>query len=400
MSIHIPQRILIAPSGFKESLSAEVVAQAIAAGVRRVIPGVQVDEFPVPDGGEGTAAALAAASGGRLVPLEVTGPVGDPVQAHWARLGGAASGTAVVEMAAAAGLRLVPRDRRDPGATTTRGVGELIAAALDDGAERIIVGCGDSGTSDGGAGALEALGVRILDATGAPVPAGGGHLARAARLDLSGLHPRIGEVEIVLACNIHNVLCGPRGVARVFGPQKGATPAQVDLLANALDAWAGLLEEQSPFGAAMDVRTGGGTGASGGLGAGLAAVLGARLAPRFEVLLDSGLLPHALDELIAAADLVITAEGAIDFQTPRGKVPAEIAMRARVAGVPVLGIAGSLGHGAPAVHDIGIDAIASILTVPMPLEQAVEQGEELLRDAAERTMRMVLLGSAMSARAA
>lgn len=400
MSIHIPQRILIAPSGFKESLSAEVVAQAIASGVRRVIPGVQVDEFPVPDGGEGTAAALATATGGELVPLTVTGPVGAPVAAHWARLGGHARGTAVVEMASAAGLRLVPRDRRDPGETTTRGVGELIAAALDDGAERIVVGCGDSGTSDGGAGALEALGARILGADGVPLAAGGRHLADAVRLDLDGLHPRIGEVEIVLACNIHNVLCGPRGVARVFGPQKGASAEQVEHLAAALDAWAGLLEEQSPHGSTMDVRTGGGTGASGGLGAGLAAVLGARLAPRFEVLLDSGLLPHALDELMAVADLVITAEGAIDFQTPRGKVPAEIAMRARVAGVPVLGIAGSLGQGAPTVHDIGIDAIASIITVPMPLEHAVEHGEVLLRDAAERSMRMVLLGSAMSARAA
>ncbi|MEV8171816.1 glycerate kinase [Microbacterium sp. NPDC077486] len=400
MSIHAPQRILVAPSGFKESLGADAVARAIAAGVRRVIPGVRVDEFPVPDGGEGTAAALAASTGGALLPATVTGPVGEPVVAHWARLGGAARGTAVVEMAAAAGLRLVPRDRRDPAATTTSGVGQLIAAALDDGAERIVVGCGDSGTSDGGAGALTALGVRILDREGCVVPAGGGHLAEAVSLDFSDVHPRLAEVEMVLACNIHNVLCGPRGVARVFGPQKGASPAEVERLSDALDAWATLLEEQSPFGGGMDVRTGGGTGASGGLGAGLAAAFGARLAPRFEVLLDGGLMPHDLDALMAEADLVITAEGAIDFQTPRGKVPAEIAMRARVAGVPVLGLAGSLGRGAPAVHDIGIDAIASILTVPMPLEEAVEHGEELLRDAAERTMRLVLLGSAMSARAA
>ncbi|WP_102191688.1 glycerate kinase family protein [Microbacterium aurantiacum] len=400
MSIHIPQRILVAPSGFKESLSAEAVAHAIASGIRRVIPGVQVDEFPVPDGGEGTALALAAATGGDVVPVRVTGPAGDAVDAHWARLGGAATGTAVVEMAAAAGLRLVPRDRRDPGETTTYGVGELIAAALDDGAERIVIGCGDSGTSDGGAGALQALGARILDRDGIPLARGGRHLAEAVELDLAGLHPRLGDVEIVLACNIHNVLCGRRGVARVFGPQKGATPEQVEVLSTALDAWAGLLEAQSPFGGAMDVRTGAGTGASGGLGAGLAAVLGARLAPRFEVLLDSWLLPTSLDDLIAKADLVITAEGAIDFQTPRGKVPAEVAMRARIEGVPVLGIAGSLGVGAPAVHDIGIGAIASILTVPMELEQAVEQGEELLRDAAERCMRLVLLGSALSARAA
>jgi len=400
MSIHIPQRILVAPSGFKESLDAEAVARAIAAGVRRVIPGVQVDEFPIPDGGEGTAAALATATGGELVPVVVTGPVGDPVTAHFALLGGASRGTAVVEMAAAGGLRLVPRDRRDPGATSTFGVGELIAAALDGGAERIIVGCGDSGTSDGGAGALEALGVRILDAAGAVLPRGGRHLIDAASLDITGLHPRAGEVEIVLACNIHNVLCGPRGVARVFGPQKGASPDEVEQLSAALDTWADVLERCSPHGGAMDVRTGPGSGASGGLGAGLAAVLGARLAPRFEVLLDGDLLPCSLDDLMAKADMVITAEGAIDFQTPRGKVPAEVAMRARIAGVPVLGIAGSLGEGAPAVHDIGIGAIASILTVPMQLEQAVEQGEELLRDAAERSMRLVLLGSALAARGA
>ena len=400
MSIHIPQRVLVAPSGFKESLDAEAVARAIAAGVRRVIPGIQVDEFPIPDGGEGTAAALAGATGGELVPVGVTGPVGAPVVARYARLGGAARGTAVVEMATAGGLRLVPRDRRDPGATTTFGVGQLIAAALDDGAERIIVGCGDSGTSDGGAGALEALGVRILDRDGNPLPRGGRHLVDAAALDLSGLHPRAAEVEIVLACNIHNVLCGPRGVARVFGPQKGASPADVEQLSDALDTWAGVLERFGTHGATMDVRTGPGTGASGGLGAGLAAVLGARLAPRFEVLLDGDLLPRNLDDLLDTADLVITAEGAIDFQTPRGKVPAEVAMRARIAGVPVLGIAGSLGEGAPAVHDIGIGAIASILTVPMALEQAVEQGEALLTDAAERSMRLVMLGSALAARAA
>ncbi len=400
MSMHVPQRILVAPSGFKESLGADAVAAAIAAGVRRVIPGVQVDEYPVPDGGEGTAEVLAGTTGGELVTAIVTGPVGAPVRAQWARLGGAARGTAVVEMAAAAGLRLVPRDLRDPGATTTFGVGQLIAAALDDGATRIIVGCGDSGTSDGGSGALRALGVRVLDEAGEELPEGGAHLARAARLDLSGLHPRAHEVEIVLACNVHNVLCGPNGVARVFGPQKGAGPAQVEQLAAALDAWAELLQREAPNPQGIDLRTGAGTGASGGLGAGLAAVLGARLAPRFEVLLDPTVAPECLNSLVASADLVITAEGAIDFQTPRGKVPAEIAQRARAAGVPVLGIAGSLGNGAPDVHDIGIGAIASILTVPMPLEQAVEQGEALLRDAAERSMRMILLGSALSARGA
>lgn len=400
MSIHIPRRILVAPSGFKESLSAEAVASAIAAGIRRVIPGVQVDEYPVPDGGEGTAQVLAATTGGRLESAWVTGPVGEPVRAHWAQLGGNGAGTAVVEMAAAAGLSLVPRDQRDPGSTTTRGVGELIRAALESGATRIIVGCGDSGTSDGGAGALQALGVQILDADGQELSMGGRALAQADRLDFSGAHPALATTEIVLACNMHNVLCGPGGVARVFGPQKGASPEDVEELSRALEHWAALLTRDAPFAHRMDVGGDAGTGASGGLGAGLAAGLGARLAPRFDVLLDPSLARGDLTALIAAADLVITAEGAIDMQTPKGKVPAEIAQRAREAGVPVLGIAGSLGAGAPDVHDIGIGAIASILTTPMPLEEAVERGEALLRDAAERSMRLIMLGSALSARGA
>lgn len=390
--MYVPHRILIAPSGFKESLSAEEVAEAIARGVRRALPGAHLDLVPVPDGGEGTAASLAASTGGELVPARVTGPVGDPVDAHWARLGGVARGTAVVEMASAAGLRLVPTDRRDPGSTTTHGVGELIAAALDDGADRILVGCGDSGTCDGGAGALVALGARVLDRDGSPVPEGGAALVGAHTLDLSGLHPRASEAEIVLATNPHNVLCGPRGVARVFGPQKGADARQVEQLSDALDRWADLLE---PHSRGLDVRRGLGTGASGGLGAGLAAALGAIILPRFEAIIDSGLGADGLDARIAQADLVITAEGMIDRQSAHGKVPAEIARRARTAGVPVLAIAGSLGKGAPRVHDIGIDAIASILTVPMDLTRAIAKCDKLLADASERVMRMVLLGAAI-----
>lgn len=395
----VPQRVLVAPSGFKESLGAVPVAEAIAAGVRRALPGVRVDLAPVADGGEGTAALLAAATGGSLRELTVTGPVGAPVRAHWARLGGPARGVAVVEMAAAAGLAHVPRDARDPGLTTTRGVGELIAAALDDGAHTVLIGCGDSGTCDGGAGALQALGARITDAEGHEIGFGGDELARATRLDRSGLHPRLAEVTVVVAGNPRNVLCGPRGVARVFGPQKGATPDQVERLAAALDSWAGLLERDgSASGRTDDLRTGPVTGASGGLGAGLAGGVGAQLRSRFDALLDSGLAGLDLDRRIAAADLVITAEGSIDLQTPHGKVPAEIARRARLHGVPVVALAGSLGEGAPAVHDLGIAAIASIIPVPMSLAEAVADAERLLTDAAERMMRMILLGGAVSAR--
>jgi glycerate kinase len=390
----VPQRVLIAPSGFKESLSAETVARSIAAGVRRVLPGVQITAVPIADGGEGTAATLAAATGGVLVPVNVTGPVGEPVESHFARLGGSASGTAVVEMAAAAGLRLVPRTLRDPGATTTYGVGELIRAALDEGIRTIVIGCGDSGTSDGGAGALQALGARVLDGKGRALPFGGSALIDAARLDLSELHPALREATLIVACNQHNVLCGKKGVARVFGPQKGASPHQVEELAKAMRQWARVLERDG-LQPGFDYRAGPGTGASGGLGAGLAAV-GATLVPRFDALIDSGLAGLDLDALMRGADLVITAEGAIDFQTPNGKVPAVIARRAQLAGVPVLALAGSLGKGAPEVHDIGIDAIASIMTLPMNLEDAVANGEQLLIEATERTMRLLLLGAAVS----
>lgn len=396
MSVRVPQRILIAPSGFKESLCAEQVASAIAAGVRRALPGVRVDTAPIADGGEGTARTLAAATRGTVYDATVTGPVGEPVDAHWARLGGSAREVAVVEMAAAAGLSRVPNHMRDPGATTTYGVGQLIAAALDSGVEQILVGCGDSGTCDGGAGALQALGARILDAEGNEIGFGGRELGRAETLDLSGLHPRLAEVEMVMACNPHNVLCGPAGVARVFGPQKGASPEQVEELAVALDNWAEILERDGV--GTEDVRTGMGTGASGGLGAGLAAGAGAVLRSRFDALLDSGLSGIDLDRRIRKADLVITAEGSIDFQTPKGKVPAEVARRCQRLGVPLIALAGSLGQGAPAVHDVGIAAIASIITVPMPLSEAVANGEGLLIDAAERTMRMILLGGAVSAR--
>lgn len=396
MSTRVPQRILVAPSGFKESLCAESVASAIASGVRRALPGVRVDTAPIADGGEGTARTLAAATRGMLHETTVVGPVGEQVPSHWAQLGGSERSVAVVEMAAAAGLSLVPHDRRDPGTTTTYGVGQLMVAALDAGMETILVGCGDSGTCDGGSGALQALGARILDAQGRELGHGGRELIRAHRLDLAGLHPRLAEVDVVLACNPHNVLCGPSGVARVFGPQKGASPEQVEELSAALDNWARILERDGV--ATGNVATGSGTGASGGLGAGLAAGVGAQLRSRFDALLDSGLSGIDLDRRIRKADLVITAEGSIDFQTPRGKVPAEVARRCQQYGVPVIALAGSLGQGAPAVHDVGIAAIASIITVPMPLSEAVANGERLLTEAAERTMRMILLGGAVSAR--
>ncbi|MFE0177032.1 glycerate kinase [Streptomyces sp. NPDC059002] len=383
-------RFAIAPSGFKESLSAGAAAEAIAAGVRRVVPDAETDLIPLVDGGEGTARALAAADGGRLVALPATGPVGQPIGTHFALL---PDGTAVVEMAAVAGLSLVPRDLRDPGATTTYGVGELIRAALDAGARRILVGCGDSGTSDGGAGALQALGARLLDVDGWELPRGGRELIRLNRIDTSGIDPRVAATEIQVACNPFNVLCGERGVARVFGPQKGATPSQVEELAAALEHWASLLTRDLRV--TSDLCLGPGTGASGGLGAGLAA-LGAALLPRFDVLLGQ----LDLDARLARADLVVTAEGALDHQTPRGKIPAEVARRAKLFDRPVLVLAGTIGQGAHHVRAAGVDAYSAILPAPVSLTEALGRGGEFLTDATERALRMIQLGARLPGQAA
>ena len=383
-------RVLIAPSGFKESLDTGEVAAAIAVGVRRVLPDAVIDRMPLVDGGEGSAAALAATTGGSVVPVEVTGPVGDPVRAHVAVLGGAATGTAVIDMASAAGLSLVPADRRDPTRTTTAGVGELLRAALDTGCRRVVVGCGDSGTSDGGAGALQALGARVLDAHGRELGRGAAALADVAEVDLSGLDPRLSQVELVVAGNTSNVLTGPHGVARVFGPQKGATPAQVELLAAGLDRWAAALSRAC--GQELAVVPGG--GASGGLGVGLMAV-GATLACRFDVFLDRALTGQGLDELIAAADLVITAEGQLDAQTPHGKVPAEVARRCRAAQTPVVALAGTLGEGWEAVYAMGLAAVSSIVPGPMSLQRAMDEAAVLVADAAESLVRTVLVGMAV-----
>ncbi|MGW3331092.1 glycerate kinase family protein [Streptomyces rubiginosohelvolus] len=394
-------RIAIAPSGFKESLSAARVAEAIATGVRRVIPDADLDLIPLVDGGEGTAEALALAGGGRLVPCTATGPVGIPVASHFALLGGGTTPgplTAVVEMAAVAGLALVPPDRRHPGATTTYGVGELIRAALDAGARRILVGCGDSGTSDGGAGALQALGARLTDRHGREIRPGGGALHELEHIDPSGLDPRLADAELLVACNPYNVLCGKRGVARVFGPQKGATPAEVELLSAGLERLAAVLTRDlapaftpASGAPALDLRTAPGTGASGGLGAGLASV-GARLLPRYDVLLD-GL---DLDARLARADFVITAEGALDHQTVRGKIPAEVARRAQAAGVPVLVLAGTIGPGAQDVRAVGVDAYSAILPAPMTLVEAIGRSGEFLADASERAMRIMALGTRLT----
>ena len=383
----MPLRILIAPSGYKECLEADRVAAAIATGVKRAVPDAHVSCLPLVDGGEGFARALVEATGGFTRILKVTGPVGQPVDACLGLLGGGPPATAVVEMAQAAGLRLVPSDARDPMRTTTWGVGEMISAAMDEGVERILVGCGDSGTNDGGAGMAQALGIRLLDAEGREIPHGCRGLAMLAQIDVSGRDPRLDGVTIEAVLNITTLLCGPRGVARVFGPQKGASPETVVEMEQALETYAAMVERT--FG--RDVRQMPGAGASGGLGTGLAAFLGAELRSRYDVVLPYFDLDTRLDH----ADLVFTAEGGIDLQTPNGKIPAEVARRAKKRGLPVFALAGAVGDPARVVYEHGIDAFFSTAMRPCPLDMAMAEAESMLALAAENVMRAVLAGRAL-----
>ena len=353
-------KIVIAPDSFKESLSAPEVAAAIARGWRQVFPEAELLLRPMADGGEGTVDAVLAATGGERRECRVCGPLGEPVLAHWGWLG---EGTAVLEMASASGLHHVPRDRRDATVTTSLGTGELIRAALDAGATRIILGLGGSATNDGGAGLLQALGVRFLDAREVELPPGGAALARLVRIDVGGLDPRLLQARLEIAADVDNPLCGPRGASRVFGPQKGADPQQVEQLDAALEHYARLVAATL----GEDHSHHPGVGAAGGLGFAARAFLHAGFRPGIELVAELSGLADAVE----GADLVITGEGRLDSQSLHGKTPVGVARIARAAGVPVVALAGSLGEDYQALYAAGIDAAFALSPGPQSLEQAM-----------------------------
>jgi glycerate kinase len=371
-------KFLLAPNAFKGSVSAPAAARAMARGVRAVFGEAEIVELPVADGGEGTVAALVAALSGRVEERTVRGPLGDPVRASYGIIGD----TAVIEMAAASGLTLT--ERRDPRAATTHGTGELIRAALETGAKRIIVGLGGSATNDGGAGMARALGIRFLDAQGRELPEGGAALAQLARIDLSGLDPRLAGAEVVAASDVDNPLTGPRGASAVFGPQKGATPEMVRELDAALAHYA----EVARAATGRDVASVPGAGAAGGLGAGLLFFTPARLRPGVEIVLEA----VRFEEHLKRADIVITGEGRTDFQTAMGKGPAGVARLAKKHGVPVICLSGGLGKGADDLLALGVDALASIVPEPMSLEECMARAEELIESAAARVCRLLRIG--------
>ncbi len=381
-------RIVIAPDSFKESLSALDAALNIREGFRAVYPDADYVLLPVADGGEGTVDALVAATGGRRVARRVVGPLGDEVEAFYGVTGD--GGVAVIEMAAASGLELVPPPLRNPLVTTTFGVGELIRAALDDGARRFVIGIGGSATNDGGAGMLQALGVRLIDAGGGELPHGGGALAGLERIDVAGLDPRLAEGSIEVACDVDNPLVGPNGASAVFGPQKGATPELVRILDASLAHYAAVVERTL----GKPVADMPGAGAAGGLGAGLYAFLGARLRPGTEIVMAA----VDMDRVVRDADLVITGEGRLDSQTIHGKTPIGVASVAERHGKPVIAIAGSLGPGFEAVYDHGIAAVFSVLPRPCTLAEALAEGAVNLRNTARDVAATLRLGGFLSGR--
>ncbi|WP_371380977.1 glycerate kinase [Sporomusa aerivorans] len=376
-------RIVVAPDSYKGSLSAVAVASAMEQGILSVFPHAEVIKVPIADGGEGTVEALVTATHGRIIHEEVTGPLGDPVQAFWGLLGDGETG--VIEMAAASGLPLVPKDRRDPRITTTIGTGQLIKSALDQGVRKLIIGIGGSATNDGGAGMAQALGVKFLDAAGQELPPGGAALAGLTAINLAGLDSRLIETTIMVACDVDNPLCGPRGASAVYGPQKGATPAIIAELDAALGQFAAIAKAAT----GKDIAELPGAGAAGGLGAGLLFFTNAQLRPGVEIVLET----TSFAAIVKDAALVITGEGNTDFQTAYGKAPVGVAKIAKQFNVPTVCLSGGLGKDHEKVLEHGINGLMSILPHPMSLEECVASASPLVQSAAARLCRLIQIGS-------
>ena len=375
-------KIVIAPDSFKDSLSAEKVADAIAAGLADVLPHAQLIKCPMADGGEGTVDAIVAAGNGQLRREQVQGPLGEPVYANWGWL--PETRTAIIEMAEASGLQLVALEQRDACVSSTYGTGELIKAALEADAQRIILAIGGSATNDAGAGALQALGLGLFDAQDRALPRGGLALAQLARIDLQGLDPRLVDVRFEIAADVNNPLCGEQGASAIFGPQKGASPAQVPQLDHALGHFADHCAKVLP----KDVRDEPGSGAAGGLGFAAKAFFDAQFRAGVDVVAEL----VNLNEAVQDAALVITGEGRFDAQTLRGKTPFGVARIARSNGVPVVVLAGTLGEGYQALYEHGIHAAFAVASGPMTLDYACVHASQLLTDRARDIARLWSLG--------
>ncbi|MFJ7747138.1 glycerate kinase [Peribacillus sp. NPDC097295] len=373
-------KIVIAPDSYKGSLSALEASQAIERGVKKVLPTSETVLVPVADGGEGTMDSLIAATNGRKVEVLVKGPLLDNIQGAYGILGD--QETCVIEMASASGLCLVESDKLNPMTATTYGTGELIKKALNDGCRKFILGVGGSATNDGGAGMLQALGMKLLDDEGLSIRFGGEGLSRIVEIDTKDFDSRITECEFLIASDVQNPLVGPEGASAVFGPQKGATPDMVAFLDNALSIWADLVEAKT----GLHLHNKVGAGAAGGIGGAFQAFFPSKTKRGIDIVIEY----TKLSEKLQGAQCVFTGEGQIDYQTASGKTPMGVAEKAKEFGIPVFALAGSIGTGIEVLYNHGITSVHSIVSAPISLEEAIERGSELLEFSAEQVMRTFL----------
>ena len=375
-------KVVIAPQGFKGGISGLEAAKAIARGVVAVVPDAETVLLPVADGGDGTLHSLVTATGGEIFTSTVTGPTSQQVDAQWGVMGDGV--TAVIEMARASGLAMVPSRRRDPKTTTTLGTGQLLMKALEKGFDRVIVGLGGSATNDAGAGMAAALGAKFLDASGNALPSGGAALARLDKIDASGMVEDLSGMDIVGATDVTNPLCGPIGASAIFGPQKGASPEVVVELDAALLNFAQIVKRDM----GQDVLDIPGAGAAGGLGAGLIAFAGAKLQSGIDMVCQA----LDFDRHLEDADLVFTGEGRADLSTVFDKAPVGVARHANAQGVPTVLLAGSLGEGHQELYDHGVASVLCISDGTMTFQEALGRTGEMLQGTAERAMRLFLTG--------
>lgn len=374
-------KFLFASDSFKGTLSSEKIIDLLTKAANNIFPGCETAGTLIADGGEGTVDAVIAMTKGSMVEVAVHGPLMEETKAVYGKIN---EDSAIIEMAAASGLPMVPNERRNPLNTTTYGTGELIKDALDKGFSQISIAIGGSATNDGGMGAMAALGVKFFDKDGNILPGVGSDLAKVAKVDVSGLHPAVAKTTFTVMCDVNNPLTGPDGATYTFGKQKGGTPEILEELEAGMKSYAAVVGEAL----GMDIDHIAGAGAAGGLGAALCGFLKANLKSGIETVLD---LIH-FDEMLEGVDVVVTGEGRIDWQSAFGKVPSGIGMRCKNKGIPAVAIVGGMGKGAEKIYEFGVESILPTINGAMEIEEALERAEELYQAAAERMFRFLKVG--------
>lgn len=377
-------RFLFASDSFKGTLSSEQIIHLLNESANKIFPGCETMGVPIADGGEGTVDAVIAVTKGEIREIPVHGPLMEETTATYGVFHG---DSAIIEMAAASGLPMVPVEKRNPLNTTTYGTGELIKDALNAGYRKLSIAIGGSATNDGGLGAMRALGIRFLDAEGRELEGIGSDLEKVADIDVSGIHPAVAEAEITVMCDVNNPLTGPDGATYTFGKQKGGTPEILDRMEAGMKQYAKVIKEKL----GKDVDQIAGAGAAGGLGAALCVFLHANLKSGIETVLDL----IDFDTLLEGTDLVITGEGRIDWQSAFGKVPSGIGMRCKNHGVPAVAIVGGMETGAEKIYEFGVESIIPTINGAMDIKEALDRAEELYANAADRLFRMIKVGMDM-----